>query len=501
MLTDHILSILLFSPLLGVLIIGVTSKSKTPFIQAMNVCVTLLPIAVLCMIWVLFDWDTLTAQFTAAIPWVHLGSQQSGFVISYVLGVDHLSLLLLSMMVLLFLLAAVLSRNLLQHVKAYAMILLLMESGMLGLLLARGLLFFIACLAIVMLLMFYLIVTWGYGRRLTAVWHFVTYNGVGILLLLLVAVALFVQTGTLNVTELQLLHYDQMQSLMHSLAFRRGLVFVLCAAFAVMMPVFPFHTWYIRLHDEAYLPVAMLFVCAWFIVIPYGILRFMLAIFPDIFADMTLVFITLGVVNALFAVVMLFLQKDGKRIVGYLGMIQGGIVFISFGVWEQGHFEVIVSLLMAHTLLFVLIFLFIYLVYQVWKTTHMHKLLRFLKVKPVLFIFIAIGCLSLLGVPGTLGFVSQYPIFMTAYQSGLYIALLGVLALVGCLIFFIRTLLYATSYRTVSLAYPVKFSVFTWLVLLVVSILLIGMGFFAEDVLAQFHLTFQTLLVGQEGSS
>ncbi|HEU5141007.1 MAG TPA: proton-conducting transporter membrane subunit, partial [Bacillales bacterium] len=255
----YFLSILIFSPLLGIIVLAFMPKGLESSLRTVGFLATLLPLVLAVIAFVQFDAGAGRFQFLTSVPWIEIGDADvtnSSLYIYYALGVDGLSLMLILLTTIIATLAAAASVKVRQELKGYYMLFLLLEVGMLGVFASQSLLLFFAFFEMTLVPTYFLIAKWGYRGRERAANTFLIYNGLGSAVMLIAFIVLFTQTGTMNIAKLQAIDFSQLPSsipISHP-AFRYGLLFALIVAFGVKLPIFPLHSWMLQVHAEAPVP-------------------------------------------------------------------------------------------------------------------------------------------------------------------------------------------------------------------------------------------------------
>ncbi|MCS7312419.1 MAG: NADH-quinone oxidoreductase subunit M, partial [Acidobacteria bacterium] len=250
--------------------------------------------------------------------------------ISYALGVDGLNILLVGLTALLVPIAVLSAwQEVREHVAGFYAALLFLETALLGVFLAVDLLMFYVFWELVLVPMFFIIFVWGGPRRVYAAFKFLLYTFAGSLFLLAGIVYLYVRTGGSS-----LLYGDVLQVLQttHPLSFREE-VFLFLAfaiAFAVKVPVVPFHMWLPAAHVEAPTPGSVLLAGVLLKMGTYGLLRLCVPLFPQATSQFQAWMVALGVLGIVYGAWAALAQTDMKRLVAYssishLGLIVAGI--------------------------------------------------------------------------------------------------------------------------------------------------------------------------------
>lgn len=254
-----LLTLIVFSPLLAVLILAFVPRHQGGVIKKIGVLGTLLPLALSLMLFASFNYESSGLQFTETAKWISIpvGLQQSGAIFSfdlgYELGVDGISMPLIVLTAIIATLAAVASWNQKKRLKEYFILFHLLLIGMFGVFASQNLFLFFIFFELTLVPTYFLIGIWGYGEREKAANKFLLYNGIGSAVMLIAFIVLFMYLNTMNMDKIAeiLASSGNPASAAMSPEFRFGLFLAIFIAFAIKLPVFPFHTWMLKVHVQA----------------------------------------------------------------------------------------------------------------------------------------------------------------------------------------------------------------------------------------------------------
>ncbi len=406
---DHILSIVLFTPLLGLLVLLFIPSSKP---KAIKLCANIASLlGFLVCLPLVFQFDrTKDFQFQEQASWIpSIGA-------SYHLGIDGYSLLLVVLTGLLGFLSILSSWNAIQQrLKEYYAYFLVLQVGMLGVFMALDFLLFFVFWELVLVPMYFIIGIWGGPRRVYAAIKFIIYTLIGSVLMLLGILMLYWQHGqagtyTFSIAEL-------MKTPMP--AYLQWWVFWgFFLGFAVKVPMWPFHTWLPDAHVEAPTAGSVILASVLLKMGTYGFLRFSLPLLPDAAKDPKIVNIMglLSIIAIVYGALVSLMQKDWKKLVAYSSVSHLG--FCTLGIFALNPAGIAGSILQQinHGISTGMLFLIVGIVYERRHTRDISEYGGLLKVMPVFSIIFLVTALSSMGMPPLNGFIGEITVLQGAYQ-------------------------------------------------------------------------------------
>ncbi|NBD26753.1 complex I subunit 4 family protein [Paenibacillus glycinis] len=474
-----ILSLITFSPLLGLLVLLFLPKHRSRWLKVTAITATLLPL--LLSFWLYADYDGVKGgkPYEEQATWIStsLNKEAVGEVSSYTfemqyhLGVDGLSMPLLLLTTIVGVMAALASVHIKKRWKAFYIWFLLLEVGMLGVFLARDVFLFFVFFEMTLIPMFFLIGIWGYMNREQAANKFLIYNGIGSAIMLLAFVFLVATAGfrAEQLPEQQQTHlsysgsYDviganladpnayvnlspeQTQGTDNPLYLSERMHWVifllLLIAFGIKLPIFPFHTWMLKVHAEAPPSVVMIHSGVLLKMGAYGLLRFGVFMFPAQTKDWATVLAILGVVNILYGAVLALVQKEFKLVLAYSSISHMGIVLLGIASLNEIGLHGAVIQLVSHGLISALLFLLVGSIYERTGSTELKDLGGLARSMPFLSgILLAAGMASL-GLPGLSGFVGEFLSLLGLFDSMRIITAIAVLGVILTAVYVLRSVL------------------------------------------------------------
>ena len=448
MLNSILLSVLVFSPLVAILVLAFVPQQQVGAIKQVGVLGTLLPLALAFVLFATFDYSTPNLQFAEKYDWINipLGVSQAGEAVSlkinYEMGVDGISMPLLVLTAIIGTLAAVASWQVKKRLKEYFILFHVLLIGMLGVFAADNLFLFFIFFEMTLVPMFFLIGVWGYGEREQAANKFLLYNGIGSGIMLLAFILIYLLMQTMNMHELANSSPAIMSVLPPELRF--GLFLALFIAFAIKLPVFPFHTWMLKVHVQAPPSIVMIHSGILLKMGAYGLLRMGIGFFPEEAYQFSTWLAVLGIINILYGAVLAFVQKDLKMVLAYSSISHMGIVLLGFAAMNTIGFQGAMFQIVSHGFISALLFFLIGVIWDRTNTSMIDDLGGLAKSMPfVSGIFLAGGMASL-GLPGMSGFISEFLAFLGLFGNLPILAAIGALGIVLTAVYLLRAILRTT---------------------------------------------------------
>ncbi|MCZ6462151.1 MAG: NADH-quinone oxidoreductase subunit M, partial [Actinobacteria bacterium] len=325
-----VLPTLILLPLIGAVAVALVPKHRSELVFPLGLAVSIPPLV--AALWVAANFTVGEASFQFVTD--HTLSESFG--IGWRLGVDGISLWLVVLTALLFPLAMAASTTITDSTKSYLVAMLILETGLLGVFLALDLLLFFAFFEIVLVPMYLLIGIWGSENRRYASLKFVLFTGAGSVFLLGGIIVLGLFTGDL-VDQLSSFDIRVMLDVELSSTAQLWLFLAFGIAFAIKVPIVPFHTWLPDAHTEAPTAASVILAGVLLKMGGYGFLRFNMTLFPEATVDLAWVLAALGVVGIVYGAVLAIVQPDIKRLVAYSSVSHMGFVILGlFALTSQG---------------------------------------------------------------------------------------------------------------------------------------------------------------------
>ncbi|MEI6145142.1 MAG: NADH-quinone oxidoreductase subunit M [Methylococcales bacterium] len=442
-----ILSLLLWTPATGVLLLALTPSQHIQIIRYIAQLFSAIAFLLVCWLLQLYDTHDAQLQFNEYFPLnPRLGS-------AYALGIDGLSLPMLVLATLLTSIALLASLTISSSVKAYHISLLLLEFGMLGVFLAQDWALFYIFWEITLIPLFFLIGRWGGKRRHTASLNFVLYTMGG---------SIFMLMSLLAISQYDLEHGGSLMSSMHQAAqdmprFEQVLVLLgFVIGFGVKMPIFPLHGWLPLAHVEAPSPISILLSGILLKMGAYGLIR-AVAMLPEAAKLLQPYLIFIGLFGMFYGGLLAWRQSDLKAMIAYSSVSHMGIVLLGIATLNETGLTGAVLQMSAHGLIAGALFLLVGLLYERTHTRNIQDYSSLIKVMPRFAVFMTLTLLAATGLPGSVGFIAELHTLIGGFSA---MSNLG--WSLGLMIFFSVSILIGAAYaiRTISLLFtgPTKLS-------------------------------------------
>jgi NADH-quinone oxidoreductase subunit M len=416
---QHILSVVLFTPLAGLLVLLFIPASNARAVKLWANVASFIGFLVSLPLVVQFD-HTKDFQFVERADWIpSIGA-------SYHLGIDGFSLLLVMLTTVLGFLSILSSWTAIKdRLKEYYAFFLLLQVGMLGVFMSLDFLLFFVFWETVLVPMYFIIAIWGGARRMYAAIKFMIYTLIGSVLMFLGILTLYFQ------------YFNQYQSYSFDIAdlmkanLPAGMAWWVFWAFflgfAVKVPMFPFHTWLPDAHTEAPTAGSVILASVLLKMGTYGFLRFSLPLLPDTAKNPTVVNIVaiLSIIGIVYGALASLMQKDWKKLVAYSSVSHLG--FCTLGIFALNPAGIQGSIIQQinHGISTGMLFLIVGIVYERRHTREISEYGGLLRVMPVFTIIFLIAALSSMGMPPLNGFIGEITILQGAYQMSINWAVWG----------------------------------------------------------------------------
>lgn len=419
---DHafpVLSFIIFFPLVGALALVFTGKDQHRALRSIALVVTVVDFLASLVLYRDFETNTAAFQFLERAEWIpSLG-------ITYSLGIDGISLYLVLLTTLLTAISVLACWTDIQvKVKEFLVCLLFLETGMIGVFCALDLFLFYVFWEVMLIPMYLLIGIWGtptmrrvFGREMPARVYsaikFVIFTMVGSLLMLVAILVLYFQYhSATGVYTFDLLKYYELNLPTH---LQSWLFLAFFLAFAIKVPMWPFHTWLPDAHTEAPTVGSVLLAAVLLKMGTYGFLRYSMPLFPN--ASMAAMgwISVLALIGIIYGAWVAMVQKDVKRLVAFSSVSHLGFVMLGMFAFTIQGVEGSLLQMINHGLSTGALFLVVGMIYERRHTRLIAEYGGMAKVMPTYATFFMIFTLSSIGLPGLNGFVGEFLVLLGTF--------------------------------------------------------------------------------------
>ena len=412
MIPDFLLTTTIFFPLLGALVLLIAASKNEDGIKLVGLTTTLLTFVISLALYAGYDSAATGFQFTQKLVWIE------GLSISYFVGIDGMSLLLILLTTFLTPLALLATWNSVhERLKGYVIMILLLEVGMIGVFAALDLFLFYVFWEAMLIPMYFIIGIWGGQERVYAAIKFFLFTLFGSLLMLVAILVLgyFASASGGGFTTDLLALYDLAGKIPAGLQFWLFLAFAL--SFSIKVPLFPLHTWLPDAHVQAPTAGSVILAGVLLKMGTYGFIRFCLPLFPDAAIRLAPYFSVLAVIGIIYGALVAMVQTDVKKLVAYSSVSHLGFVVLGiFSMTEEGMQGAIIQMI-NHGLSTGALFMIVGMIYDRAHTRQISDFGGVAKVMPVFATFFMIVTLSSIGLPGLNGFVGEFLILVGSFSS------------------------------------------------------------------------------------
>jgi len=397
-----ILSILVFLPLLGAIPLIILKNDEIA--KYWTVAVTTVVALVSLLLYFNFDKTTARYQFGEHHAWIPMWD------INYTLGIDGISLLLVLLTTMILPLCILCSwRYITERVRPFLACMLIMETSMLGVFMSLDFVLFYILWESMLIPMYLLIAIWGGPRKVYASTKFFLYTLAGSVLLLVAIIALYLENGSFSIPMMMGQDYSSEFQIYVFLAF--------FLAFAIKVPMFPFHTWLPAAHVEAPTAGSVVLASVLLKMGTYGFLRFCLPITPEASVTFMPYVLWLSVAGILYGGFTALAQNDMKKLIAYSSVGHMGFVTLGIFVFNTQGIEGALLQMINHGVTTGALFIMVGMIYERTHSRELALAAGVGKFMPIYVVFLGFFSLSSLAFPGTNSFVGEFLVLAGAFTK------------------------------------------------------------------------------------
>ena len=413
-LENHLLSILIFLPLLGSLVVFLFPKTSNVKLQMVAFGISLIEFGLSLLLLRYFNSSSHLIQLVQKVSWIpELGT-------SFFVGIDGISLwlvLLTTFLTPIVILSSTIERN----VKSYMACLLILETAMLGTFVSFDLILFYVFWEMMLIPMYFLIGIWGGARRIYATLKFFIYTMAGGVLMLLAIIFLVYlhydqfgvfSTSLLNMYSLQIPFETSKVFNIQSLLF-----LAFAVAFLIKVPMFPFHTWLPDAHVEAPTGGSVILAGVLLKMGAYGFLRFAMPLFPEALQFFMPYLIALSIIGIIYGAFLALAQTDLKKLVAYSSISHMGLIMLGLLILNTNGVSGSIFQMLCHGISTGALFLIVGIIYDRRHTREIASFGGLTKVMPYFSVAFLMVTLSSIALPSTNGFIGEFLILLGTFEK------------------------------------------------------------------------------------
>ncbi|HEX7574429.1 MAG TPA: NADH-quinone oxidoreductase subunit M [Bacteroidota bacterium] len=462
-----ILSWITFLPIVGMVIVLMLPKEKKDTIRWTALVIAALQVVLGAFLFMRFDRglggiNTESGmQFLEKFSWIDVRSVSwfGRLHIEYFLGIDGISVVMVLLTALISFIAVISSWNIEKSLKGYFALFLLLDTGMMGVFVSLDFFLFYVFWEVMLLPMYFLIGVWGGPRREYAAIKFFLYTLLGSVLMLLAMIALYFSVnvyidpagGLHSLAEAargmgqgwEKIYTFNMIAMMDPGNFVPGSLLAgldtsmrylaygaLFIAFAIKVPIFPFHTWLPDAHVEAPTPISVILAGVLLKMGTYGLLRISFPIFPDAMRHFAWELALLGVISMVYGALVAMAQTDFKKLIAYSSVSHMGIVVLGMSSMNTQGLTGAVFQMFNHGTITAMLFLIVGVIYDRAHTRGLNEFGGLMNQMPRYAGAMTVAFFAALGLPGLSGFISEIFSLLGAFQTFRTLTIIGAATIV-----------------------------------------------------------------------
>jgi NADH-quinone oxidoreductase subunit M len=423
---ENILTTILLLPGIGALLLLVIPNPTRSVIRGVALVSTLATFACSLPLFLRFDASSEAMQFVRNRLWFEAG----GFEVHYHVGIDGISLFLILMTTFLMPISVLGSWSITEKLRSYMILMLLLEVGMVGVFVSLDLILFYFFWEAQLIPMYFLIGIWGGKNRIYAAVKFFIYTMFGSLLMLAALISLYFLNGARSFDILEITEQLASGAITLSVAAEVLLFLAFFLAFAIKVPLFPFHTWLPDAHVEAPTAGSVILAGVLLKMGTYGLLRFCLPMFPTASVELAPLICVLAIIGIIYGALVAMVQPDVKKLVAYSSVSHLGFVVLGIFAFNVIAIEGATYQMLNHGVSTGALFLLVGMIYDRRHTRLIADFGGVAHRMPVYATAFFVIVLSSVGLPGLNGFVGEYLILQGTFLENPVYAAFAALAVI-----------------------------------------------------------------------
>jgi NADH-quinone oxidoreductase subunit M len=405
---NHALTLITFIPLVGMVLILFCPDSLKGIVKWIAAAATVPQLAIAGWLYANFNTTTTAMQFVEKHPWIQ------HYNITYFMGVDGISISMVLLTAIICFIAVFASFGIDKGVKGYYALLLLLDTGMMGVFVSLDFFLFYIFWEVMLLPMYFLIGIWGGPRREYAAIKFFLYTLLGSVLMLLAMLGLYYYspTPTFDMTELA------KNAGNYTMSFQIWVWIALFIGFAIKIPAFPFHTWLPDAHVEAPTAISVILAGVLLKMGTYGILRVNFAVLPAASHQLAWLFLgVIGTINIVYGAMCAMAQTDYKKLIAYSSISHMGYVMLGMASFTAAGINGAVLQMFNHGTITAMLFILVGVIYDRAHHREINGFGGLAQQMPVYAGFTGIAFFAGMGLPGLSAFISEVLVLIGAWQT------------------------------------------------------------------------------------
>jgi NADH-quinone oxidoreductase subunit M len=402
------LTALVLLPVVAAIVTALVPGRRREVHLSLGIALSVFPLALAAYLFWVFEPS-------AGFQYVERATWYAPWGIDWHLGVDGISLPMVVLTTILVPIALAASTSIHSRIKEFVIYTLLLEAALIGAFLALDLFLFFVFFEAMLVPMYFIIGIWGAERRIYAAVKFFIYTAFGSALMLAAIIGLALthvdQTGSASFA------LSDLSNLELTVGAERLFFAAFAIAFAIKVPLFPFHTWLPDAHVEAPTTGSVLLAAVLLKLGTYGLLRFNLALFPEASVDAIPIMAILAVVGIIYGAVVAIVQPDLKKLVAYSSVSHLGFIVLGTFALTSGGLQGAVIQNVNHGLTTGALFLLVGMIYDRRHTKRIADLGGLQKTMPLLAGFFLFMTFASIGLPGLNGFVGEFLVLIGSFPA------------------------------------------------------------------------------------
>ena len=480
----HLLSIILFLPIIGVFLLLFSSYRNYKMLKMIALFTSSITFLLSLILWVFFDKSTGEFQFVTKLLWV------PSLNINLTLGIDGISLFFVLLTTLLIFLCLLSSWNSIENnLKEYLISFLIMEFFLIGVFCVLDLLIFYIFFESVLIPMYLIIGIWGSReRKIRAAYFFFLYTLLGSVLMLLGILYMYYQVGTTD--------YETLLTVLLTLEEQKLIWMSFFASFATKVPMVPVHIWLPEAHVEAPTAGSVILAGVLLKLGTFGLIRFSFSLFPEAFFFFTPLVFSMAVIGVIYTSFTAIRQTDFKRIIAYTSVAHMNLVIVGMFCFNNISMEGSILQSISHGFVASALFLIIGIVYERHHTRMVKYYGGLVHVMPIYIFIFLFFTMANIGLPGTGSFIGEFLILIGIYQLNTTIAFFSATGMVlgGCYSLWLFNRIAYGNLKSQYLIYFHDVNKREFLVLLPLIVGTLVMGIYPDIFLNPMHMSVNLLL-------